>query len=83
MPDDQWEALTTFVVKALADNVRPVHTFVYNGEGSWQGVVEQSRAIVAIGASEPDDAFRAVLRAASAAFGQDAISLSIGEGELV
>lgn len=82
MEESMWERFTSSVIDTLTDLVSPDFTFTYNGQGEWDGVTEDSRAIVAVNTHICAEV-RDRLHDIALEFQQAAIGLSVGLSELV
>jgi hypothetical protein len=85
MSDDDWADFTALVIGVIADIASPEMSFTYDGSGEWDGIREESRCIVSIGTTYPGSLrrLREQLSRVAVWYGQDAIGLAVGAGELV
>lgn len=84
MTPQAWSLFQTMVTDHLSALLRPEQAFTYYGTGEWEGVTEESAAIVLVGVrytSRVDDVDR-VLSGIAGTFEQDAIGWSHGPGRL-
>lgn len=84
MSDERWIRFRADVVDHLSSLVKPSFTFIYDGVGEWEGVSEDSSAILlgetGYTASVAD--VGSVLSALARDYGQDAIGWSAGPAKL-
>lgn len=80
MPSERWEDFTVAVAGALFDLTRYVDLFgPFTGEGEWDGVREESRAIIVLTRYPvAPDTLTARLAELARHYGQDAIAWSYG-----
>lgn len=85
MSRDSWAQFRADVIDHLGALLKPAESFVYHGQGEWEGVTEDSTAIllVATGYTARDTDVERILSVLADTYSQDAIAWSYGPGALV
>lgn len=78
--DEGWARFQADVIDRITALVRPSFTFTYYGVGEWQGITEESAAILFGGTEYTANAadVSSVLSVLAEEYGQDAIGFSFG-----